>query len=89
VTKTLLFLGLRGNEAPDLVFGQVDTEKLQRTSPPVLAAFDKKTGQTVHSVQLDVAPTGTPMTYMAGGKQYIVMAYGIASQTGLIGLTLE
>jgi hypothetical protein len=29
------------------------------------------------------------MTYMAGGKQYIVLAYGIASSSGLIGLALE
>ena len=28
VTKTLLFLGLRGNEAPDLVFGQTDPSQI-------------------------------------------------------------
>ena len=29
------------------------------------------------------------MTYMADGKQYIVMAYGIGSSSGLIGLAVE
>jgi len=54
-----------------------------------LRVLDKKTGTTVHSVPLAVSPTGTPMTYMADGKQYIVLAYGIASSAGLIGLALE
>jgi quinoprotein glucose dehydrogenase len=89
VTKTLLFLGLRGSEAPDLIFGPVDPKRLERTTRPVLRAFDKQTGATVHTVELDVSPTGTPMTYMAGGKQYIVLAYGLASSAGLIGLAVE
>ena len=58
-------------------------------TPPTLGVFDKATGEAVHAVPLDVSPTGTPMTYMANGKQYIVLAYGIASSAGLIALALE
>ena len=37
---------------------------------------------------LPAAPTGSPMTYMASGRQYIVLAYGGGSSTGLLGLAL-
>ena len=94
VTKTLLFIGLRGSEAPDLAFGTLDAvattveRRGDATAPPVLHAIDKATGATVHSVVLPAAPTGSPMTYMANGRQYIVLAYGAGSSTGLLGLAL-
>ena len=46
----------------------------------MLLALDKKTGELVHEFRFpdDLRPTGSPMTYMAGGKQYIVVAAGIA-----------
>ena len=37
-------------------------------------AFDKATGKVIAEINLDSRPHGTPMTYMAGGKQYIVVA---------------
>jgi quinoprotein glucose dehydrogenase len=40
----------------------------------VLRAFDKATGKTIAEIPLPAQPSGTPMTYMAGGKQYIVLA---------------
>jgi len=40
----------------------------------VLRAFDKKDGRILAAVELPAAPSGTPMTYMAGGKQYLVLA---------------
>ncbi len=96
VTRSLLFLGLRGSEAADLVFGTtaaaaaaIEGRPRDATAPPELRAFDKTTGATVHSVPLDVAPTGSPMTYMAGGRQFIVMAYGTGSASGLVALTLD
>jgi quinoprotein glucose dehydrogenase len=96
VTKTLLFLALR-SEAPDLVLGAAaaaaqaagDQPRPAGTPPPVLLAFDKTKGTTVHSVELDVAPTGTPMTYMSNGRQYLVLAYGTGSSSGLIAFALE
>ena len=40
----------------------------------VLRAFDKATGKVVAAIELPATPSGTPMTYMADGKQYIVLA---------------
>jgi quinoprotein glucose dehydrogenase len=40
----------------------------------VLRAFDKATGKVIAEISLAANPHGTPMTYMAGGKQYIVVA---------------
>jgi quinoprotein glucose dehydrogenase len=41
-----------------------------------LRAFDKTNGKLVFERKIDSTPHGTPMTYMDGGKQYIVMATG-------------
>jgi quinoprotein glucose dehydrogenase len=89
VTKTLLLIGLRGSEAPDLVFGNAPVNRGDTIATPVLRAIDKATGRTVHSVELDVSPTGTPMTYMVNGTQYVVLAYGIGSSAGLIALSVK
>ena len=40
----------------------------------VLRALDKTNGKIVAEVTLPAAPSGTPMTYMAGGKQFVVLA---------------
>jgi quinoprotein glucose dehydrogenase len=39
-------------------------------------ALDKKTGDTVFEFKLPTHATGVPMTCMAKGKQYIVVAVG-------------
>ena len=72
LTPNLLFLGASGGGG----------------RPPVLRAFDKATGAVVHATELPVRPSGTPMTYMAEGRQFIVMAYGSGEESGLIGLAL-
>ena len=41
-----------------------------------LRAIDKKTGQDIFDFKLPAHATGVPMTYMANGKQYIVVAVG-------------
>ena len=68
-TKTLLFLGLRGTEAPDLIFGNANVPRPEVVTKPELRAFDKATGDAIHSVELDVSPTGTPMTYMIRSEE--------------------
>lgn len=70
VTKTLLFSGSSGLH-PSLPPGQ---------GSPYLMAVDKKTGEVIFEFRLpnDLRPTGSPMTYMAGDKQYIVVAAGLA-----------
>jgi len=46
---------------------------------PMFYAYDKMTGAVVHEIQLPANTCGNPMTYMAGGKQYIVVAVGAAN----------
>jgi quinoprotein glucose dehydrogenase len=46
------------------------------TEPPVLRAFDKATGRLIGEVPLPAHPTGAPMTYLAGGKQYVAVPVG-------------
>ena len=41
---------------------------------PILRAHDKRTGAIVAEIPLPARPTGVPMTYMADGRQYIVVA---------------
>ena len=88
LTRTLLFLGLRGTEAPDLDFGGSTTERPAGEPPPVLNAYDKATGAIVHSVELDRPPTGTPMTFLVDGRQHIILAYGTRDDAGLMALAV-
>ncbi len=74
LTKTLLFIGHGGNR--------------DAGEPPVLRAIDKATGEVIHAVELPAAPTGTPMTYMADGRQYITLAFGAGATSGLMALAL-
>jgi len=43
---------------------------------PLFRALDKATGKTLHEIMLPANETGIPMTYLADGKQYIVVAIG-------------
>ena len=58
------------------------------TSPPgrergaMLRAYDKETGQQVGEVLMPAAQTGSPMTYMLDGKQYIVVASSSSIKPG-------
>ena len=64
LTKTLLFVGQGAGGRGGGGGGAGD----------VLRAFDKKSGKVIAEVQLPASPHGTPMTYLAGGKQYVVIA---------------
>ena len=46
---------------------------------PALQSFDKATGRLISRVALPANASGAPMTYMADGKQYIVVAIGGAN----------
>jgi len=63
VTKTLVIAG-EGNvtTTPDHPRGAM------------LRAYDKATGEEVGAVYMPAPQTGSPMTYMVNGKQYIVVA---------------
>ncbi len=64
VTKTLLWAGERG---------PLDTlENGEKVS--WFRSYDKATGAIVSEMQIPANVTNVPMTYMSGGKQYIVIA---------------
>ncbi|MEX2469560.1 MAG: pyrroloquinoline quinone-dependent dehydrogenase [Pseudohongiellaceae bacterium] len=54
----------------------------------LLRALDKATGATVHELELPLPPSGTPMTYMADGKQYLAIAVGGGGDARLVALAL-
>ncbi len=65
-TKTLLLAAQEGGW-----FGQEPP-----TEPPALRAYDKRTGALIGEVELPAHATGQPITYFAGGKQYVVVPVG-------------
>ncbi|MEQ1870717.1 MAG: pyrroloquinoline quinone-dependent dehydrogenase, partial [Vicinamibacterales bacterium] len=42
----------------------------------MLRAYDKKTGTEVGAVYMEAPQTGSPMTYMLDGKQYLTVSIG-------------
>lgn len=48
----------------------------------MLRAYDKNTGEEVGAVWMPAAQSGSPMTYEAGGEQYIVVAVGGGAYSG-------
>jgi quinoprotein glucose dehydrogenase len=71
VTRTLLISGEPG-------FGITSTG--QRGA--MLRAYDKKSGAEVGAVYMPAPQTGSPMTYMLNGRQYIVVAISGGSYSG-------
>jgi glucose dehydrogenase len=71
VTKTLVIAG----------------DPLVTTTPEhprgaMLRAYDKQTGKQVGAVYLPAAQSGSPMTYMVDGRQYIVVAISGGNYSG-------
>ena len=70
VTKTLLVSG----------------ERLNTTTPEglgaMLRAYDKATGREVGAVYMPAPQSGSPMTYMLNGEQYLVVAISGAQYAG-------
>ena len=65
VTKSLVIAGESG------VFTLPSGQK-----GAMLRAYDKKTGKEMGAVNMPAGQTGSPMTYMLNGKQYLVVAIG-------------
>ena len=56
---------------------------------PTFRAYEKQTGEVVAEITLPANPTGSPMSYMHDGKQYIcVAAATLESPAELIALAL-
>lgn len=64
-TSTLVIAGERGTYTDE-----------QGRNAARLRAYDKATGKEVGAVFMPTGQTGSPMTYMMNGKQYIVIAVG-------------
>ena len=78
LTKTLLFVG-EGDPimaSPDRVPPSMPLSLAPGAGGRKFRAFDKATGQTLWETELPAGTTGAPITYMADGKQYIVVAIG-------------
>jgi len=71
VTRTLLIAG-------EVSFGP--TPSGQRGA--MLRAYDKATGREVGAVHMPAPQSGSPMTYMLGGQQYIVVAVSGSGYSG-------
>jgi quinoprotein glucose dehydrogenase len=67
LTKTLLFLGEGDPSAEKIPYGG---------GGKMFRAFDKASGKVLWETELPAGTTGAPMTYLASGKQYIVVAVG-------------
>jgi quinoprotein glucose dehydrogenase len=65
VTKTLVIAGESGTIT--LPSGQKSA---------MMRAYDKRTGKEMGAVEMPAGQTGSPMTYLLNGKQYIVVAVG-------------
>lgn len=73
ITRTLVIAGEGGglrNPSGPLAGGSM------------LHAYDKSTGRVISSIALPGRQTGLPMTYLANGRQYIVVAVGNLRQPG-------
>jgi len=70
VTKTLVVLG--------------DTLMTSKTHArgAMLRAYDKATGKELGAVWMPAPQSGSPMTYQAGGKQYIIVAVSGGNYSG-------
>jgi quinoprotein glucose dehydrogenase len=73
VTKTLVIAGEGGT---------VTTPSGQRGA--MLRAYDKATGEERGAVYMPGAQTGSPMTYLLNGKQYIVVSVSSSTMPGEI-----
>ena len=76
-TKSLLIAGEGGVHT---------NEAGQRVA--LLRAYDKTTGEDIGAVPMPEKQTGSPMTYMAGGRQFIVVAVSGAGGAELLAYAL-
>ena len=80
VTKTLVFVSV----IPVAAAQPADTDDRRK----LIYVFDKTAGTLLHTVELDAFSAAAPMSYMHGGKQYIVVAAGSGPTSELIALSL-
>ena len=74
VTKSLLLTAQEGPVSPERLTDHLEADHTIRD--PELRAYDKHSGELLAQVELPANATGSPMTYLVNGKQYIVVAVG-------------
>ena len=75
VTKTLLFAAQEGPVGPERIRdGHLEADHTIRDAK--LRVYDKQSGADVAEFDLPANATGSPMSYAANGKQFIVVAVG-------------
>jgi quinoprotein glucose dehydrogenase len=65
-----------------LILGQEDKGRY------VIRAYDKATGNVLREIDLPLPPGGTPMSYMAGGRQFVAVAVGAGQDARLMSFAL-
>jgi glucose dehydrogenase len=87
-TRTLVFVNAQRLESlgrytppPWKEWGDPDMDR------KLLYAFDKQSGALLREIQLDGLSAAIPMTYMFGGRQYIVVATGAGEESAIVALT--
>jgi quinoprotein glucose dehydrogenase len=71
VTKTLVIAG-----------DPIVTTTPEHPRGAMLRAYDKNTGKEVGAVWMPAQQSGSPMTYMVDGKQYIIVAVSGGNYSG-------
>ena len=87
---SLLFVSQASGGLGRAVALKVGNRELTELPPesPKFRAFDKRTGEMVWEKELPFGPAAAPMTYMAGGKQYVVLAIGTGINAELVAYAL-
>ena len=87
VTRSLLLVVQQGAQVPRLAPRRLEASLSNVESK--LYAYDKATGRLLAEVALPANASGAPMTYLAGGKQYVAFPVGGANaREELIALAL-
>ncbi len=64
------------DEEQAAMLAEIAASRDWRFEPSTFSAMDKTTGETVWSVEIEAGVGGSPMTYVHGGRQYVVLAVG-------------
>ena len=80
-------VGQRGSTGPVLTKSLLFFAQREQTRS-VLRAYDKRTGRLVHEMDLPGRPSGTPVTFESGGRQFISLTISAGRDAQLIALAL-
>jgi quinoprotein glucose dehydrogenase len=89
VTKSVLFVTVTYMTSP----GDISVPTWAKWGDPdllrkLMYVFDKNSGKLLRVVELDNAGAAQPMTYLYGGKQYVVVATGGPKTAELVALSI-